>query len=275
MLVETSAKRADIENDSLGTSELSLAAEAAAANKPAPSPSPSPTVPRDVIIGKPSVIPYSRAFPLLDGLFQDVSAIQLQQLSINVNQGNASHIDAVIQQFQAAAQYSQTLGLQNAAAAQQTAAYSASGALQSQLLNQTSQLINLQLVAQQQLTQAQTVVNTLPANAEPEQKTAAQQAVQLATDNLNTITAQITNVKGLLSTAPPTAPTFTAAAPTPVAFPTPPVAITIPTAGGTPPFSPSFPASKQMENQINLLWERLANLVNHWLSLTIRMAFLS
>ncbi len=220
------------------------------------------TIPPDVIIGTPREIPYASAFPLLDGLFQDVSAIQLAQLSLNANQGNASNIDAVIQQFQGALQYSQTLGIQNATAAQQSAAVSANNMLQTQLLNQASQLIGLQLAAQQQVGQAQTIASALPANATEDQKAAAQQAVQIATDNLNAVTAQITNVKTLLSTTAPSVGSFSAPAPSPVGFPTPPVAITIPSAGGNPPFTPSFPASKQMENQVNLLWERLAHLVN-------------
>jgi len=218
----------------------------------------SGAVPSDVIIGTPQPIPYSRAFPLLDGLFQDVSAIQLTQLQLSANASNASNLDALIQQFQASVQYSQTLGLQNAAAAQQSAALSASGSLQAQLINQASQLITLQLNAQQQVGQAQVALSSLPPTATAEQKAAAQQAVTMANDNLSAISAQIANVKALFSTSL-TAPTYSAPSPSPMSFPSPPV--TIKTPGGDN-FSPTFPASKQMENQVNLLWERLANLVN-------------
>ncbi|MCP9495209.1 MAG: hypothetical protein MSG64_12255 [Pyrinomonadaceae bacterium MAG19_C2-C3] len=214
-------------------------------------------IPNDVIIGVPEPIPYSRAFPLLDGLFQDVSAIQLSQLSLDANKANASNLDAITQQFQASFQYSQTLGLQNAAAAQQSAAYSASGALQTQLINHQTQLISLQLNAQQQVGQAQAALNALPTTATIDQRAAAQQVLTLANDNLTAISAQSANVKALMS-ASFTAPTFTAPAPTPIPFPSPP---TISTPGGTD-FAPSFPASKQMENHVNLLWERLAHLVN-------------
>lgn len=215
-------------------------------------------VPPDVIIGNPQPIPYSRAFPLLDGLFQDVSAIQLSQLQLTANATNASNLDALIQQFQASLQYSQTLGLQNAAAAQQGAAYSASGSLQTQLLNQASQLITLQLNAQQQVGQAQAALNSLPATATTEQKDAAKQALALANDSLNAISAQMANVKTLFASSI-TAPTYAAPSPSPAAFPSPPVALKAP---GGDNFSPTFPASRQMENQVNLLWERLANLVN-------------
>lgn len=215
-------------------------------------------IPPDVIIGSPQPIPYSRAFPLLDGLFQDVSAIQLTQLSLTANQSNASNLDALIQQFQASIQYSQTLGLQNAAAAQQSAAYSASGSFQTQLINQASQLITLQLNAQQQVGQAQMALNSLPATATTDQKDAARQALTLANDSLNAINAQIANVKAQLATSIP-APTYSAPSPTPTAFPSPPVTLRMPVKDD---FSPTFPASKQMENQVNLLWERLANLVN-------------
>src|SRR5690242_16915103 len=76
----------------------------------------------EVIYGEPERIAYERAFPLRDGLFQDVSAIQLATLSVTANGINARNTKADIQQIQAALQYSQTLGLQNAAAAQQSAA---------------------------------------------------------------------------------------------------------------------------------------------------------
>jgi hypothetical protein len=236
-------------------------------NKPAipNSGNPSPmtgSLPDDVIIGKPQPIPYSRAFPLLDGLFQDVSAIQLSQLQLNANAANASNLDALIQQFQATVQYSQTMGLQNAAAAQQGAAYSANASLQTQLLNQASQLIGLQLNAQQQLGQAQAALTSLPATATTEQTEAAQQAVKLANDNLNSIAAQIANVKNLLATTAPSAPSYSTPSPSPVPFPSPFLTPSLPGSTSSKSFEPSFPASKQIENQVNLLWERLAHLVN-------------
>jgi hypothetical protein len=211
----------------------------------------------EVIYGAPERIPYERAFPLLDGLFQDVSAIQLATLTVSPNNVNARNTKADIQQFQAALQYSQTLGLQNAAAAQQSAAYSAYGTLQTQLINQQAQLVTLQLNAQQQVTQAQTAVNTLPSDATADRKTEAQQGLDSAKANLDLITAQLANVKSAMATGF-AAPSFTAPAPTPPAFPTP-SNLTI---QDSDTFSPTFSPSKQIENQVSLLWERLAQLVN-------------
>jgi len=211
----------------------------------------------EVIYGEPERIPYERAFPLLDGLFQDVSAIQLAQLSVSANGINARSTKADIQQLQAALQYSQTLGLQNAAAAQQSAAYSAYSTLQAQLINQQSQLITLQLNAQQQVTQAQTALSTLPSDATTEQKTFAQQALDSAKANLDLIGAQLTNVKSAMATSF-SAPTYTAPAPTPPSFPT----ATNLTIQDSDSFTPTFSPSKQIENQVSLLWERLAQLMN-------------
>jgi hypothetical protein len=198
----------------------------------------------------------------LDGIFQDVSAIQLSQLQITANQQNASNLDAVIQQFQANMQFNQIAGAQNAAAVQQNAAYSASAALQTQLFNQQSQLVNLQLVAQQQLVQAQAARDALPANATDAQKAAAAQAVTIATDNLTAITNQSAAVKTLLGTGAAPTPGFVAPTPQPLNFPTPFLAPTIPGTTSSTPFQASFPASKQIQNQINLLWERLAQLLS-------------
>ena len=215
--------------------------------------------PHDVIIGTPKPIPYSRAFPLLDGIFQDVAAVQLKQLVLDPNTANTSNLNAILQQFQLSVQYSQTAGLQNAAAAQQTAVNSASAVLQTQLITQQTQLIGLEQAAQQQVGKAQVSLDSLPTTATSDQKAAGQQTLALANDNLNSINAQLANVKGLLATSPQT-PSFNPVSPSlPGSIQSPPVPITPP--GGNS-FSPSFPASKQMDNQVNLLWERLARLVS-------------
>jgi hypothetical protein len=221
----------------------------------------SHTVPADVVIGAPQPIPYSQAFALLDGLFQDISAIQINSLNLDANVANANRLDALIQQFQVAIQYSQALGIQNAAAAQQSSAYSSSGALQAQLMNQESQLIDLSLAAQREVLQAQKALDSLPTTA-TEARAAATQTLQLANDQVTSINAQITSVKNMLSTNAAAAPTYSPPAPTPVAFSTPILNPSLPLGSSSSPFSPSFPASKQMENQVNLLWERLANLVS-------------
>lgn len=220
--------------------------------------------PEDVIIGDPQPIPYSQAFPLLDGLFQDVAAIQISALDLNANSSNVNRLDALMQQFQASFQYSQTLGLLNSGAAQQSAANAASGAFQTQLINQQSQLITSLLAAQQQLLQAQRALDALPATA-TDARAAATQTRDLANDNVTSITQQLTSVKNYLLTAAPANPTYNAPSPSPVTFPSPSVAPVLPlaqTPSNDKAFTPSFPASKQMENQVSLLWERLANLVN-------------
>lgn len=222
------------------------------------------TVTSDVIIGTPMRIPYSRIYPLLDGLFQDVSAIQIAQLNaLSANGTNASSLDAVIQQFQASLQFSETLGIQNATTAQQSAVQSSNMAFQAQLINQRSQLYNLQFSNQQQTLQAQSELNIkdLP----EDQKNAATQRLQAAQNNLSIINEQIKTLNGLIVTQT-TANTF--ATPTltttlPTLLPAPEVKPTNPSLAKTnETSSPTFPASKQMENQVNLLWERLAYLVN-------------
>lgn len=95
------------------------------------------TVPDDVVIGKPIITPYSRLFPLFDGLFQDYAAMQVTALQANANATNASNLNAVLQQLQITAQYSQTAGIQNAVVAQQYAVSQQANALQSSLIKST------------------------------------------------------------------------------------------------------------------------------------------
>src|ERR1700739_846721 len=72
--------------------------------------------PCDVTLGRPRVWGYERLYPLLDGLFQDVSATQLSQLTLNPNAANAASLDAVQSAFQAGVSFSQTTGANNALA---------------------------------------------------------------------------------------------------------------------------------------------------------------
>lgn len=52
----------------------------------------------EVTIGRPEFIEYSTAFSLLDGLFQDISAIQVSNLTgLSSNGSNATSVDAVLQ----------------------------------------------------------------------------------------------------------------------------------------------------------------------------------
>ena len=71
----------------------------------------------EVEIGVPKILEYSRVYPLLDGLFQDVAATQPASLTLNPNAPNASALDALQQVFQLQLQYSATAGIQNNLAA--------------------------------------------------------------------------------------------------------------------------------------------------------------
>jgi hypothetical protein len=217
----------------------------------------------DVTVGQPVAIQYSQIYPLLDGLFQDVSGMQISQLTgLNPNGANASNLDAVLQQFQASLQYSQTLGIQNQTAAQQNATYSANLVGTSNLINQELALQNSYFTFQQQLIQAQNDIgNSAPDS--PELR-AAEQRFASVNSNLTLVNQQLTAVRTMVGNASISSPTtFANTNPAPSSnqaspFMTPmPVGIVNNT--NSPP---SFPPSKQMENQVNLLWERLSYLVN-------------
>jgi hypothetical protein len=215
----------------------------------------------EVEIGVPKILEYSRVYPLLDGLFQDVAATQLASLTLNPNAPNASALDALQQVFQLQLQYSATAGIQNNLAAQQSATASTFASFQNALLQQQSQLVAAQFTAQQQVGAAQQAMDSL-ASPTSDQTAAAKQRLQVATDNLNSITAQLNAVQNALGKSLTAGPTFSAPTPTPPtnppALPTPP-SPALPT--GPNGSSPNFPATKQMDNQITLLWERLTRLV--------------
>jgi hypothetical protein len=215
----------------------------------------------EVEIGVPKILEYSRVYPLLDGLFQDVAATQLASLTLNPNSPNASALDALQQVFQLQLQYSATAGIQNNLAAQQSATASTFASFQNALLQQQSQLVAAQFTAQQQVGAAQQAMDSL-ANPTADQTAAAKQRLQVATDNLNSITAQLTGVQNALGKSLTTSPTFNAVTPSPQTNPPTLPSIPAPAPPSSPSgYSPNFPATKQMDNQITLLWERLARLV--------------
>src|SRR6202030_3118510 len=115
----------------------------------------------EVEIGVPKILEYSRVYPLLDGLFQDVAATQLASLTLNPNAPNASALDALQQVFQLQLQYSATAGIQNNLAAQQSATASTFASFQNALLQQQSQLVAAQFTAQQQVGAAQQAMGSL------------------------------------------------------------------------------------------------------------------
>jgi hypothetical protein len=199
---------------------------------------------------------YPRVYPLLDGLFQDVASTQLKNLALDPNASNGTSLDALQQSFQFQLQYSQLAGIQNASAAQSIATNTG---YQTQLIQQQSTLLQAQLLAQNQLGALQKQSDSLPSNADPNTIASAKQAVTVAQDNLNSITAQMALVKGQLTTTP-YSPTPATGSLVPSQLPPAP---TIPSslATGATSSPPSFPATKQMDNQMELLWERLSRLV--------------
>jgi hypothetical protein len=217
------------------------------------------TVPKDVTVSV-TIWPYSRIYPLLDGLFQDVASTQVKSLLLDPNSANATNLDALQQAFQLQVQYSATAGVQNSLAAQQANSTSASTLLQAQLISKQSQLVQSQLLAQNQVGIAQKTVDTLVANGATQADiSTAKLQLQLGTDNLNSVTSQLADVKGQLSTV--ATPSFTPpAASLPASIPTLPSSLAGP-ANVPSSFSPNLPGTKQLDNQMTVLWERLSRLV--------------
>lgn len=203
-----------------------------------------------VWLTKPFIRPYERAYPFFDGLFQDVSAIQVNQLLLDPNSANAYSVDALQSSFQLSAQYNMLSGIQNTAAAQY---YTAAASLQTQLLNQQTQLAQQLATAEQQLVTDQ---KTVAQSANP---TAAQNAAVTQDNNaINSITAQLTAIKGMQASLPSTAG-FAQTAPN---APTPPTSLAGQSQFQLPASNtPNYPATKKMDNQVNLLWDRLTRLL--------------
>lgn len=217
----------------------------------------------DYTLGCPRIWSYQRIYPFLDGLFQDVASTQVSPLSLNPNSANASNLDAIQTSIQAGISYSSTLGLQNQVIQQQNAVVSANAALQTQLLTQQAQLTQQIVQATAAVGQATTAYNQLQATpgADPTQVATAQQT--LANDNgtLATLNSELAAVKSQMPSSLITqqsyqAPSATGAIPS-TGLPTNLVQSTAPPSAATP----NFPVSKQMDNQVNLLWERLSRLV--------------
>jgi hypothetical protein len=209
----------------------------------------------EVIIGS-EVWSYQRVFPLLDGLFQDVANTQVQSALLNPNSANGSQTDALQQAFQLQAGYSQLNGLTNSLYSQMA---SANSSFQSTLLQQQGSLLQQQISAQQQLGQAQDALTTAQANGDTTAVQKQQQAVTIAQNNLASLTAQMAYVKAQLA-APTYSPTSASTQTTPstTAFTGIPSSVVSAASGNA---TPSFPATKQMDNEIELLWERLSRLV--------------
>ncbi len=249
----------------LATAGISICIQATAHTRREPRVAPAPP---DVTLGRPKVGGYDRIYPFLDGLFQDVATTKLNVLTLDPNGANASSLDAVLNSFQAGVSFSATAGAANAFSQQLNNAVASPFGAQSQLIGQQAQLIQASLGAQQQVTNANNLVQQLTASSpNSDQLAAAQQAATAAAANLAGINAQITNLSNQFKLLPAGPTGVTGASFTGPTGPTAPTgqtltSPTLPTAfGATGPTGVSFPASKQMDNQVNLLWERLSRLV--------------
>jgi hypothetical protein len=200
---------------------------------------------------------YQRVFPLLDGMFQDVVSTQLKALTLDPNAGNGNQVDAIVQNAQIQVGYSQLAQAQNQSSIQML---QSNVAAQSSLLQQQSSITAQLVGAEQTLVQAQAAAgrDTL---AQPNNK-------DLLAQDADAVTQAQTNVKALNDTLTQIGTQIKAAAFTPAAA-TGAIANGTTAPSGVPsglvPSSnsntPSFPTTKQMDNQIQLLWERLGRIV--------------
>jgi hypothetical protein len=198
---------------------------------------------------------YDRVYPLLDGLFQDTASTQIAALTLNPNASNDSQVDALVQSLQIQAGYNQLSGVQNAAAAQMAVA---NLGYQSMMTQQQQSILQQQITAQQQLTQAQQTLSSVTQTGTTAQIAAATQAVTAAQTNVTGLAAEAALIKAPSSPYSPSAASGNIAN----ALTTP--TSTIPSAAsgtGIQTGGPSFPATKQLDNQMDLLWSRLARVV--------------
>jgi hypothetical protein len=220
---------------------------------------------KDWSLGQPRIWYYERVYPFLDGIFQDVASTQLVPLVLSPNAADASKLNAIQSSFGLGLSYSSPTAAGNALAQQSNAVITANAQLQTELLAQQAQLTQQVLTATQQVGQATVAYDQLngSANPDPNQLANAKSALTVAQDQLNSFTAQLNAVKAQLPTTISATPTAynsaSASQPTSVTLPTNLSQLTAPP--NAPP-TPNFPSSKQMDNQFNLLWERLSRLVS-------------
>ena len=239
---------------------------------------PSDDSPGEITVAQPKIYEYERVNTLLDGLLRDVEGVSLSDLTaLNPNATNGAAVRFVQSMLEIGAQYNQGAAVSNAIALQNyqatqgiTSAQIAANSQYLQQLYQQRQTVTTQLLAEeQQQVQLQTSAAAATGDAATSlqaQATAAGSAVTELQQELTSINSQI----AAASTAPAiTPPTLT------------------PTTGGTPQEtantfsdflsklpsgiqqdinsqlqSPSLPATKQLDNFITLLYERLAREVS-------------
>lgn len=217
----------------------------------------------DYSLGKPRLWSYKRVYPFLDGVFQDVASTQVSSLSLNANGANASTLDATLNSFQAGVSFSPVNAAQNALLQQQNGVVSANAALQSQLLSQQAALTQQLVAANQQVGQDTVTLAQAQGATNPDatQVTQATQALATANANLTSLNNQLAVVKAQIPSTLYTSQTYTSPTAASVGSAALPTQLTTLTAPQGAPTAPSFPPSKQMDNQMSLLWERLSRLV--------------
>ncbi len=209
---------------------------------------------KEVTIGT-QIWAYDRVYPLLDGLLQDAASTQLQQLILDPNKANSSQVDALIQSFQLQAGFSQLAGVQNAAAAKMEVA---NLGYQSALAQQQQGILEQSITAQQALVKANQDLASANQSQNQAQISAATLEVQNAQALVNGLTAEAAIVKGSGTPWTPSPAAGNIAA-TPTSFTS-----GVPSGilnSGSSSAPPSFPATKQLDNQMDLLWSRLARVV--------------
>jgi hypothetical protein len=227
----------------------------------------------------PVVISFNRVAPLLDGLFEDVTAIQFSPLQLSSVGANAATLDAFQRSFQGAFSANTIDALQNQVNSQyfqseatyQTSMFSQLSALTQQLATANAS------VAQETTAQAQAATAAAAAPSDTSlaaQATAATAALTSAQSDQTSLQAQVTALQRVVST-PPTLGTVTTTTPSSttnaaggaqnsltrfLGAGTTSAAPSLPTLSSTPGSgngSASLPPTQQMDTQIGLLWDRM------------------
>ena len=228
----------------------------------------------------PELISYQRVAPLLDGIYEDVAAIQLSPLQLSATNPNGTSLDAIQQSLQISASYNALDALQNST---NENLFKANAAYQGSIIDQmtvlSAQLTNASIAssaAQNKLSTLQSATNPAAsadsiAEAQATAASLAAQVTQLTAQMTALKAAQSsTSVASFTSTTPTTA-TLNAAggAPTPVSKlggGSTPLSPTVPSISGSGSTaqngSPSLPPTRQMDTQIGLLWDRLMRLLS-------------
>jgi hypothetical protein len=241
---------------------LSAAARSQSVNK-------QTDIDRTISVGQPKIWRYERVYPLLDGMLRDIEAALIQHLPLmDPNQANQTYIDFLRTLIGVQADYNQGVGVKNQlelSKAQQTAAQRQldsqyHDALRRERMNTEDQLI----AAEQQLTQAQHQVAA--AKVGSSEQTDAQKEVDRQTQIVGDLQTRKKQLDTDIGASDNGTPTFTDAMAGDLAKTQP---STLPQFLDTVPDNikaklwenigkSDLPVSKQFDNYVTLLNERLA-----------------